>query len=541
MRGRTALCAALAAMAAWAMVVPAAPLKPAAPIPVAPAASPTLHIEALQFAQTLNQLFAQIEVKYIRPVARTDLAEAAVRGLYEAVREPMPPDLSHAIRRADEYQLVAMLTRVREGLGQHEVLRGRGAMVVAMQALPRVLDPFSGLVPSRDQDPKSEEGDMTGVGLEFPLAQPQPTLRGVVLDAPPMMFDERAVPRASGPAGPIRVANVIPGGPAQRAGMRPGDLVVKVDGLSPEAPAFQTALRALQHILIGTPFQPANARDVRVTVVRDGVPAPLEFRLTQTTYHPESVFGVSRRPDGTWNYMLDRTERLGYIRLGAIGTHDSAALQAAVKSLQDQSVRGLLLDLRWCPGGFLTESATMARVFLSPDLPIATQRSRESATQPVDALGVQVTATDIPIVVLVNGETSGGGELIAAALQDHGRAIVVGQRTVGKGTVQTSLALTGYPFKLTSGTFIRPNGKNFHRHPNSKPDDDWGVRPDPEHELPLTAELSKRLKEWHTLHALRPPSDRSALPIDDPDADPQRQAAERILRELAAKKLARDK
>lgn len=534
MRGRTALCAALAAMTAGAMCVPAAPLKPAAPVHVTTVASPTLHVEALQFAQTLNQLFAQIEVKYMRPLARADLAEAAVRGLYDAVREPMPADLLHEIHRADEYQLVTVLTRVRESLGQHESLRGRGAMIVAMQALPRALDPFSGVTPSRDQNPRTDDGSMTGVGLEFPLAPVQPTVRGVVLDAPPMIFDERAVARAAGPAGPIRVANVIPGGPAQRAGMRPGDLVVKIDGLSPEAPAFQTALRALQHILIGTAFQPANAREVRVTVVRDGVPAPLEFRLTQTTFHPESVFGVSRRADGTWDYMLDRTEQFGYIRLGAIGSNDNLALEVAIKSLQEKSVRGLLLDLRWCPGGFLRESATMARIFLSPELPIATQWSRELGRQPVDLLGVETTATDIPIVVLVNGETSGGGELIAAALQDHGRAVVVGQRTLGKGTVQGPVQ--DFPFKLTTGIFIRPNGKNFHRHPNSKPDDDWGVRPDPEHQLPVTAELSKQLKEWHSLHMLRPPSDRRALPIDDPEADPQRQEAVRMLRDLVGKK-----
>src|SRR5207249_7953006 len=143
----------------------------------------------------------------------------------------------------------------------------------------------------------------------------------------------------------------------------------------------------------------------------------LEFRLTQTTFHPESVFGVSRRPDGTWDYLLDPAERLGYIRLGAIGTNDSVALEAAVKSLQDKSVRGLLLDLRWCPGGFMMESATMARLFLSAELPIAIQRPRGQAPQPVDLYAAEVTATDLPMVVLVNGETSGGGELIAAALQ----------------------------------------------------------------------------------------------------------------------------
>jgi C-terminal peptidase prc len=534
MRGRRALCAALAGMAVGAMFVPAAPIKPAGPVPVPAAASPTLHVESMQFAQTLNQLFALIENDYVRPVSRADMAEAAIRGLYDAVREPIPAELSHEIHRADEFQLIAQLTRVRESLGNHESLRGKGAMLIAMQALPRALDPYSGVTPLREQDPRVEgTGDLIGAGLEFAIAPVPPNVRGVVLDATPMIFDERVPARPAAPAGPIRVTNVIPGGPAQRAGMRPGDLVVKIEGLPPEAPAFQTALQGLQHVTNGVQF---NANEMRVTVLREGAPAPLDFRFTRTRFHPESVFGVSRRPDGTWDYLLGPAERLGYIRLGQIGTNDNLVLQAAVKSLQDESVRGLLLDLRWCPGGYLMESATMARMFLSPELPIATQRSRSPTPQPVEHYAVEVTATDIPIVVLVNGETSGGGELIAAALQDHGRAVVAGQRTVGKGSVQLGLTNHGYPFKLTTGTFIRPNGKNFQRNPESKPGDDWGVRPDPERELPVTAELSKWLKHSYTLQALRPPGDLGALPTDDPEADPQRQAAVRMLRELVDKK-----
>src|SRR5262249_14747829 len=157
---------------------------------------------------------------------------------------------------------------------------------------------------------------------------------------------------------------------------------------------------------------------------------------------------------------------------------------------------------------------------------------RNEGHRPVNASAVEVTATDIPLLLLVNGETSGGGELVAAALQDNGRAVVAGQRTFGKGTIQLPLLREGYPFKLTKGTFGRPSGKTSQRPPDSKPTDDGGVRPDGDHELPITAELSKRLKEWHTLQVLRPPSDRSALPIDDPEADPQRQAAVQMLREL---------
>src|SRR5947209_3406779 len=177
MRGRTALCGALIVVGAGAVVVPAAPVKSTAPVPSAVASNPTLHAEAMQFAQTLHRLFALIEENYIRPIGRADLADAVVRGLYEAVREPLPADLPHEIRRADEYQLIALLTRVRESLGQHEALRGKRALLVAMHALPRALDAYSGVTPSRDQDPLGEDGNLTGVGLEFPVAPPQPNFR----------------------------------------------------------------------------------------------------------------------------------------------------------------------------------------------------------------------------------------------------------------------------------------------------------------------------------------------------------------------------
>src|SRR5262249_14493934 len=135
-----------------------------------------------------------------------------------------------------------------------------------------------------------------------------------------------------------------------------------------------------------------------------------------------------------------------------------------------------------------------------------------------------------PVVVLVNGETSGGAELIAAALQDHKRACVVGQRTLGKASVQTPLAVgvEGTGFKLTSGTFVRPAGKNLHRFPDSKAEDFWGVLPD--EDARLSPELGKRLKGWWTLMSLRPGRSRERLALDDPRADPQPQLALAALR-----------
>ena len=140
-------------------------------------------------------------------------------------------------------------------------------------------------------------------------------------------------------------------------------------------------------------------------------------------------------------------------------------------------------------------------------------------------------------MILVNGETSGGSELVAAALQDNRRGVVVGQRTFGKASVQTMLALpmpnTG--LKLTSGNFIRPSGKALHRFPDSKLKDDWGVRPDPELTLPITADLSRQLYHWWQEPSIRPSTANDPLPLDDPENDPQRQAALKVLAGLIKK------
>jgi C-terminal processing protease CtpA/Prc len=135
----------------------------------------------------------------------------------------------------------------------------------------------------------------------------------------------------------------------------------------------------------------------------------------------------------------------------------------------------------------------------------------------------------------VNGETVGGGELIAAALKDNGRAVIAGTRTFGKASIQWTAAapgLSGYQFKLTGGMYTRPNGKNLQRFPDSKPEDDWGIRPDRGYEIPASAGLGHKLKELHELYALRPGGSREALDLDDPAADPQRQRALKLMRQL---------
>jgi carboxyl-terminal processing protease len=192
-----------------------------------------------------------------------------------------------------------------------------------------------------------------------------------------------------------------------------------------------------------------------------------------------------------------------------------------------------VLDLRWCPGGYLNEAVEVADLFLGNGT-IATIKNR-GREDTVYRGSDENQFRKLSLVVLVNGETSGGAELIAAALQDHGRGKVVGQRTLGKASVQTPLAvgIEGFGFKLTSGTFVRPSGKNLHRFPDSAGDADWGVVPD--EDARLSPDLGKRLKQWWVVQGLRPARASDRLPLDDPRADPQQIAALVLLRKQTAR------
>jgi carboxyl-terminal processing protease len=256
---------------------------------------------------------------------------------------------------------------------------------------------------------------------------------------------------------------------------------------------------------------------------------------------PESLFGVTRRSDNSWDYWLDRDGRIAYVRLGPIENDSGDQLSELLHDLGE--VRGLVLDLRWCPGGYIDPATQIASTFLETGV-IARMKYRnpdrgENTTLQADGGLVRFKAGDFPLLVLVNGDTVGGGELIAAALKDNGRAVLAGTRTFGKASIQWPLAvpgLEGYSFKITGGMYTRPSGKNLQRFPDAKPDDDWGLRPDAGYEIPMSADLSHKLKELHLLYALRPGGSREAMELDDPEGDPQRLRALKLMRKLIAEK-----
>jgi carboxyl-terminal processing protease len=345
---------------------------------------------------------------------------------------------------------------------------------------------------------------------------------------------------------PWVVRRVIPGSPAAKAGLRPGDRITQLDGDEITADQNPALFRRLASAGVPALRHPTNTVDlsapVALGVERAGAPGLLPLKVQRNGYSPESVFGVTRKADGSWDYLLDRDARIGYVRLGAVERRErpsSSEFDRALSDLNQNGAEALILDLRWCPGGYVQPITQIVGALLPPGKTITTIRSKPGNRDAprgyyADPLPLAATWRDRPLAVLVNGETTGGGEMIAAALQDHGRAVVIGQRTFGKANIMQPIDLPlpgGIGYRLSTMYCLRPNGKGRHRFPDSKPTDDWGVRPDRGYEVPQTPDLSARLRAEAELHAIRPPGSTEAVAYDDPLTDPQRVIALRLLKE----------
>jgi carboxyl-terminal processing protease len=162
-------------------------------------------------------------------------------------------------------------------------------------------------------------------------------------------------------------------------------------------------------------------------------------------------------------------------------------MEAALESLQKDGMKALVLDLRFNPGGLLQAATAIADLFIESGVIVST-KGRNTEEQVVRA-HKEGTFSGFPMVVLVNRYSASASEIVSACLQDHKRAIIVGERTWGKGSVQNVIELDSgkSALKLTTASYHRPSGKNIHRFPNSKESDEWGVMPDEGFKVQLDA------------------------------------------------------
>jgi carboxyl-terminal processing protease len=184
--------------------------------------------------------------------------------------------------------------------------------------------------------------------------------------------------------------------------------------------------------------------------------------------------------------MYDHELGIGYIRVTSFSRYTVRELRAAMDELTDQTLNGLILDLRSNPGGLLSAAVEVCEMFVEEGTIVSTSgRNVEPRQWTAHKAG---TYSGFPMAVLVNRFSASASEIVAACLQDHARAVVVGQRTWGKGSVQNVLALEQgrSALKLTTAEYHRPNGKNIDRETDASENDDWGVTPDDGFEFRLS-------------------------------------------------------
>lgn len=259
----------------------------------------------------------------------------------------------------------------------------------------------------------------------------------------------------------------FPGGPAERAGVQPGDRLVAVDGklvaeLSPENRNAQCS-----ELVRG----PADSQ-VQMRLDRDG-------QSVEVLVQRSSV----QRPTVKWANYVDPEHGLAYVYLTDFHVNLTAELEEALRGLQtERPLNGLVIDLRWNGGGNLDECVLLARRF-QPTGTIVSTRRRGAEIERVDADPKECKFPRVPLVVLVNGDSASASEVFAGCLQDHGRAAIVGERTFGKGVVNTVYSWRDFKLKLTTAHYYTPNGRSLggsHRsenHDTTSPDAP-GIAPD---------------------------------------------------------------
>ena len=288
---------------------------------------------------------------------------------------------------------------------------------LASDVVRRLGDPYSRFIAESDWEEQRirVEGDYGGVGME-------------VVDQD----------------GHITVVAPIPGTPAAKAGIRPGDRIVEVDGESVEGWATNQAVPLLR----GKP-----GTDVRMGVRRLGVESIMSFEITR-----ERV----RVPQVPFAMLLEGS--VGYVPLASFGGSAAVAVRAAIDSLAGEGMRSLALDLRRNPGGLLEEGLELADVFLDKGLEVAEIRGRDVEPDVYQTKTGQAYP-DLPVVVLVDRTSASASEIVAGALQDHDRALLVGARTFGKGLVQSLIPVSGGAMlRLTTARWYTPAGRMIHGH-----------------------------------------------------------------------------
>jgi carboxyl-terminal processing protease len=358
-----------------------------------------------------------------------------------------------AKRVAEEYELQKLFADTLDQVERNYVknISRRELMEAAIHGVLSKLDQYSNYISPDDigQFKTSVENQFGGIGIQIDVNRD----------------------------GRIVVISPLVGSPAYRAGIQADDLIVEIEGKSTEE------IRSVDDVVTKLKGEPGTK--VTITTLRPGTGERSTLSIERELVHLETVMGDQRKSDDSWDFMLDHERTIGYIRITGFGRDTEHDLTRALDQLKRENLRGLIVDLRFNPGGLLTSAIAVADLFVANGKIVSTE-GRNTKSRSWDA-HQEGTYEGFPMVVLVNRFSASASEIVSACLQDHKRAIVIGERTWGKGSVQNVVELEGgkSALKLTTASYQRPSGKNIHRFPDAKESDEWGVVPDAGYDLKL--------------------------------------------------------
>lgn len=298
-----------------------------------------------------------------------------------------------------------------------EETKSKDLIYGAIKGMLETMDPHSAFLPPSMYKEMQEEtkGRFEGLGIEITLRE-----------------------------GVLTVVSPIEDTPAFKAGIQAGDQILRIEGESTKNLNLIEAVKRLRG--------PKGSK-VTITIMREGFSAPREYTLTRDVIPIRSV-----------RYEL-MEKHYGYIRLFQFQEKTNNDFQKAVKSLEEEAkgeLKGLILDLRNNPGGLLDQAVKVADRFIESGLIVSIEGRREEHKMRFNAHPEGDGLSRYPLVVLVNGGSASGAEIVAGAIQDHGRGIVLGTQTFGKGSVQTIFPLKdGAGLRLTTARYYTPSGRSI--------------------------------------------------------------------------------
>ena len=287
-------------------------------------------------------------------------------------------------------------------------------MYGAIRGMLRTLDPYSQFLPPENyKDFRTESrGTYGGLGMGIGIR------------------DDR-----------LTIISPFKGTPADKAGLQSGDIISRIEG---ESTANMTETDAVEH-LRGEP-----GTQVTITIVREGASKPLEVTLTRDVIQFPSVESKVLKKD------------IGYIRINQFRDNTASDVDKAFKTFNQQEIAGLILDLRSNPGGLLRSAVDIASDFLEPEQLIVYTQGKTPRAEYSAEEGKQ--HKHYPLIVLVNSGSASASEIVAGAIKDHGRGLVMGEKTFGKASVQQVFPLSGgAAVKLTVAHYYSPNGIDIHK------------------------------------------------------------------------------